>query len=447
MGLLSLNYKTILSVALPMMGASFVQSIVLLTASAFLSRYSTDAFAAVGNAGLIFITMHIFVVGISDGTQILISNKIGKRNTSDIGRLLLTSILVLTIIVSLLVAFAQLFLPDLILGYAKHAEIALAQIDFITIRVYGLFFAMILLPLQAYYFAFGKSWVPFVGAILTAISNIILDYCLIFGNWGFPEMGIEGSAWAAVVSDGVDAVFLVSYFFLSKEHIRQKIFENFKLVKSTLVEIFRMSIPIVFQGSVSLLTWAIFFIWIEQMGKFELTVSQNIRTVYFLAFVPVWGFAAATKTYVSQYSGAKRVRDIIVVRRRIQLLLLLFMFIIFHGGIFYPETVISWINPEYAYVPKSAETLRYISLSMFIFAYFSVFFHTINGLGKTHITFIVESIAVFLYIASAYVFIKLMRLDVKYIWTVEYIYYISMGILSITYLKLVNWKKEVLRVD
>ncbi|MCO5261109.1 MAG: MATE family efflux transporter [Crocinitomicaceae bacterium] len=444
MGLLSLNYRTILSVALPMMGASFVQSIVLLTASAFLSRYSTDAFAAVGNAGLIFITMHIFVVGISDGTQILISNKIGKRDTDSLGRLLFSSILILSVLVTFLVGFAQFVLPQIIFDYSRHIEIAQAQVNFLSIRTYGLFFSMVMLPIQAYYFAIGKSWVPFIGALLTAIGNIVLDYCLIFGNFGFPEMGIEGSAWAAVISDGLSALFMVFFMFLSKEHIKQQLFKNFKLVKSTFKEIFKISIPIVLQGTVSLSTWAIFFIWLEQMGKFELTVSQNIRTVYFLAFVPVWGFAAATKTYVSQYSGAKKVREIIVVRRRIQLLLLTFMFIIFHGGIFYPETVISWINPQEEFISKSAETLRYISLSMFIFAYFSVFFQTINGIGKTHITFIIEATTVFLYILSAYLLIKVWKVDVKYIWSVEYIYYISMGILSIAYLKYVNWKKEVL---
>lgn len=430
---------------MPMMGASFVQSIVLLTASAFLSRYSTDAFAAVGNAGLIYITMHIFIVGISDGTQILISNKIGKGDRTIIGRLLVSSILILFALVTLLVVFSQFLLPDIIFGYSKHYEIAQAQVDFISIRSYGLFFAMFMLPIQAYYFAQGKSWVPLIGAILTSVGNIVLDYCLIFGNLGFPEMGIKGSAWAATISDGLSAVFMVTFLFLSREHVKQELFKNFKLIKSTFKEIMHLSMPIVMQGTISLSTWAIFFIWLEQMGKFELTVSQNIRSVYFLAFVPIWGFASATKTYVSQYSGAKRVRDIIVVRRRIQFLLLAFMLVIFHGGIFYPETVISWINPDVEFIPKSAETLRYVSLSMFIYAYFSVFFQTINGLGKTHITFLIEITTVFLYILSSYFLIKVWKVDVKYIWTVEYVYYISMGLLSISYLKYVNWKKELYR--
>lgn len=443
--MLSLNYRTILSVALPMMGASFVQSIVLLTASAFLSRYSTDAFAAVGNAGLIYISMHMFVVGISDGAQILISRRIGQGRYDALGQLLGSSVLTLSLIVLSLFSFAQLLLPELIFGYAKHVEIAQAQVDYLSIRSYGLFFAMMMLPVQAYYFAFGKSWVPLVSAIVTAVGNVVLDYSLIFGNFGFPEMGLRGAALAATISDGLSALFLVSFFFLSKEHIKYKLFKQFRLMKSTFIEIFKLSFPIVFQGTVSLSTWTIFFIWLEQMGKFELTVSQNIRTVYFLAFVPVWGFAAATKTYISQYVGAKRLGEIKTIQWRIQLLSLIFMLIAFHGSFLYPETIISWINPEDEYISKSAETLRYVSLSMFIFAYFSVFFQTINGIGKTHITFLIEAITVGLYTLSAYLLIKVWRVDIVYVWTVEYVYFCSMGLLSFAYLKLFNWKKGLLQ--
>jgi multidrug resistance protein, MATE family len=441
--MLSHSYKTILAVALPMMGASFVQSIVLLTDSAFLSRYSTDDFAAVGNAGLIYITMHMFVVGISDGSQILISRKIGENRYGLIGQILLSSFLTLAVIVGGVVLFSQTLLPEIILSYVKHEDIAWKQIDFLSIRSFGLMFTMISLPIQAYYFAFGKSWVPLVGAIITAVGNIILDYGLIFGNLGMPEMGLKGASLASTLADGLDAVFLLAFLFLSKEHVKHQLFKGFKLAKDTLLDIVKISFPIVLQGTVALSTWAIFFIFIEQMGKFELTVSQNIRTIYFLAFVPVWGFAAATKTYISQAVGAKKTRLIPFLQRRIQLLSLLFMLLLFHGSFLYPETIISWINPDERYLAKSVDLLHYVSLSMFIFAFISVYFQTINGLGKTHITFAIETFSVLIYITSGYLFIKVFKWDLVYTWTVEYVYFLTIGALSLGYLKLVDWKKDL----
>ena len=57
------------------------------------------------------------------------------------------------------------------------------QNDYIGIRSYALFFAMISLSIQAFFFATGKTWIVLVSAIITASSNVILDYLLIFGKF------------------------------------------------------------------------------------------------------------------------------------------------------------------------------------------------------------------------------------------------------------------------
>jgi Na+-driven multidrug efflux pump len=91
--MLSLNYKSILGVALPMMVSGFIQSIVLITDASFISRYSTEAFDAVGNAGLLYVTIYMCLVGMGDGAQIIIARRIGEDRKSAIGRVFGTSFL------------------------------------------------------------------------------------------------------------------------------------------------------------------------------------------------------------------------------------------------------------------------------------------------------------------------------------------------------------------
>lgn len=441
--MLSLSYRTILSVALPLMGSSFIQSIVLLTDSSFLSRYSTHAFDAAGNAGLIYITVFMAVIGFSDGAQILFARRIGQQRTDTLGRIFGTSILTIFLVVVLLFTFIQLVMPDLLLSYSKHADLAASQGDFISIRSYALFFGMISLPISAFFLAHGKTWVVLLSAVFTATSNIFLDYAMIFGHFGFSEMGLKGAAWASTFADGVGMLFLVSFLFFSKERKEYRLFAHFSFYWPSMKELFKIGSPIVFQGFLALATWTVFFTWIEQMGKFELTVSQNIRSLYFLAFVPLWGFAGTTKTYISQYIGAGKLDQLRLIQRRIQFMTLLFMLAIFHGAFLYPETLIGLINPEPAYIEKSAEILRYVCPSMFIFGSVSVYFQTINGSGNTMATFTIELISVFIYVLSAYLFIKVFATDVYWVWTVEYIYFITMGALSIAYLRMFDWKKKV----
>ena len=100
------------------------------------------------------------------------------------------------------------------------------------------------------------------------------------------------------------------------------------------------------------------------------------------------------------------------------------------------------INPAEAYVQKSAEILRFISISTLIFGFGSVYFQTINGSGNTHVTFLIEVISVVIYLISSYILIKVIKLDIFWIWSVEYIYFGIMALLSIGYLRLFDWKKK-----
>ncbi len=442
--MLDLKYSTILKVAFPLMVSSFIQAVVFLTDAAFLSRYDTISFDASGNAGLIYVTVFLALSGMADGSQIIIARRIGQDKLSAIGRVFGTSIITHILIALLLFGFIQVIMPNLLLSYSKHQDLAKAQISFISYRSYALFFAMISLSIQAFLFATGKTSIVLISAIITAFSNVILDYFMIFGVSIFPEMGLEGAALASTIADGLGMFFLVGYISFSKLNKEYGLFNHFSFNLLSFKELIKIGSPIMFQGVLALSTWTIFFTWIEQIGKFELTVSQNIRAIYFLAFVPIWGFSATTKTYISQYIGKGDFASLKIIQKRIQFLTVLILFIVFHGALFYPEKLISLINPSVVFQEKSGEILRYVGISIFVYGFSTVYYQTINGSGNTNVTFIIEMICVSVYIIAAYLLIKVFQLDIFWIWSVEYVYFISMGTLSILYLRFFDWKNKVL---
>jgi multidrug resistance protein, MATE family len=442
--MLDLRYRSILGMALPLMASTFIQSIVLITDSSFLSRYDTIAFDAVGNGGLIYITCFMALVGISDGAQILMARRIGEKKENRLARIFGTTILANFLVSILLVGLMLFIIPSLITGYSKSLEIAKGQVDYLNIRTYGLFFAMISLAINAYLMAIGKTTIVFISAVFIAISNIGLDYFLIFGTEIIPEMGLKGAALASTLSDGIGMTFLIFALALNKKQKSHKLFAELSYNIDSLKEVVRIGFPIVFQGMIALSTWTIFFTWIEQIGEYELTISQTIRSLYFLAFVPIWGFGATTKTYVSQYLGKGELNQVKTVIKRIQLLSILFLFIFFHGAIFYPEGLIGLINPNEVYMQDSVDILKFITGSVVIYSVGSVFFQTINGSGNTKFTFYIELIAVIVYIISAYLLIKVFEVSIFWVWSVEYIYFITMSLFSVIYLKNFKWQKKQL---
>ena len=441
---LNIRYKTILSVAIPLMVSSFIQSIVLLTDASMISRYSTLAFDAVGNGGLIYVTLYMALVGMGDGAQIIMARRIGQNRPKEVSKLFSSSLITHLFLAGVLFVLTQYIMPDWLLTYSKNKALAGLQGDYIRIRSFALFFAMITLSIQAVFLAKGKTWVVLIAALVTASTNIVLDYGMIFGELGFSEMGLKGAAWASTIADGAGMLSLLLFLLFSKERKEFDLLSTWEIRKADIMELVKVGSPLMFQLFIALAVWTVFFTWIEQIGTFELTVSQNIRSIYFLAFVPIWGFAGTTKTYISQYLGQKEYRLIPIIQKRIQLLTIVFLLLFFHGAIIYPEQLISMINPNDIYLDKSAEIMRFVAVSILLYGFVSVYFQTVNGSGNTMISFLIELTCIICYLISAYILIKVWQVDIFWIWSVEYVYFGIMGLTSYLYLRNVDWKKKVI---
>lgn len=333
-------------------------------------------------------------------------------------------------------------MPTIIQENALSTEVADLQGVYLKYRSFGLFFAMITLVLQALYLAQGRTRLVLSAALITAGGNIVLDYLFIYGIGIFPELGVAGAGLASALADALGMSFLLAVTLISRMNRPYELFQKKRNISAEVKALLKVGTPLMLQGFFALFTWTIFFVWIEQMGQFELTVSQNIRSLYFLAFVPIWGFASTTKTYISQYIGAGQQESIPLIQRRIQRLTLIFLLIFFHGAIIYPRALISIINPHHEFLAESSAILQLIIGSILIFGIVSVYFQTILGSGNTVASMTIEIVSVMIYMVFAYLFIKVFKFDIYYVWTVEYIYFGTMGALSLLYLYFFNWKQK-----
>lgn len=421
---------------------TFIQSIVMITDAAFLSRYSTISFDASGNAGLIYVTLFMGLTGLGDGGQIVMARRIGQRKINQINGYLQANFVTLFLFALLFYIIVQLLVPGMLFSYSKYPEIAQEQVAFLTIRSVGFFVAILMLSLNAFFMAIGKTWIIMLSTALFAGTNIILDKLLIFGFGEIAPLGIEGAALASVIAEGVAVIVLLTYLITSKYRKEFELFKALEVKWKNILRLLKVGSPLMIQGFFALATWTVFFTWIEQSSSYDLTVSQNIRAVYFLAFVPIFGFGATTKTYIAQYMDQKDRKLIPQTIKRIQVMIMLFLIIVFHGALFYPEELIRLINPKEAYISDSADVLRIVFGSILIFGFTTPYFQTINGSGNTRVTMIIEISAIIIYLIFAYLFIKVWNWNIYPVWTVEYIYFGAIGLFSILYLRFFDWRKK-----
>lgn len=437
------TYSKILKVALPLMLGTFIQSIVMITDAAFLSRWSTLSFDASGNAGLIYVTLFMGLTGLGDASQIIMARRIGQNQRKALNPIFQSALLVIFTVAIIFFIIIQTSVGDILLSVNKSKELAVEQMNFLTYRSFGFFFGILMIVLNAFFLAIGKTWVILISTAFFALSNILLDYLLIFGFWEIEPMGIKGAALASAISEGLTSIVLLIILFNTEERIKYRIFRRFEISKVALKNLLIVGSPLVFQGFIALASWTVFFTFIEQMGLHDLTVSQNVRFVYFLAFVPIFGFAATTKTYIAQYMDVKDAKVIPIIIKRIQLLILVFLLLIFHGALLYPEKLIAIINPNTTYIEDSAHILRIMFGSIIIYGLITPYFHTISGSGNTRTSLTIEIISTCVYILYSYFAIYVWKWNITGVWTVEYLYFSVVGGLSIAYLAFFNWRKKV----
>jgi Na+-driven multidrug efflux pump len=166
--------------------------------------------------------------------------------------------------------------------------------------------------------------------------------------------------------------------------------------------------------------------------------------MYFLAFIPIFGFGAATSTFVSNLVGRNERHLIAKTQSKIALLSGISVLIIFHGAFLYPEYLIGLVdhNPDITdeILQNSADALRFVSGSIMLYAIMVVPFNSVSAMGKTQLTFLIEVLAIIFYLIACYYFVVKWQWNIVDVWWVEYIYFGTIGIASITYLILNRYK-------
>ncbi|MFK7757352.1 MAG: MATE family efflux transporter [Flavobacteriales bacterium] len=434
---IDISAKAILKVAVPIGLGSFVQFFVLFFDNLFIRQLNNDdAFNAANESGLFYIVGVMIGVGLSAGTQILIARRIGEKNISDIGRIL-TQGVNLAIVSSVVLYSLYFFLVDpLLTKVFVNQDLKNIMVEFLNIRSIGYFFLFPLIVINGFFSGIAQTKMLFYVALITGIGNIILDYLLIFGNFGFPELGVIGAAWASSMAEGMALLYSVLYIINKKFHITYHIKEHFRLFKFTgAKELIVLSYPVAITQVVSLSTWMAFFIMVENVGTDELTVSNIARNMLFLAFISIFGINRTAKTYVSTLTAEGRWKDILPTLKKMMLLS-------FCGTLIL--TSVLWIRPdlimELFNATEHLEMARKVFLvivpSMLLFSIGGVFFSSVDGFGDTLVTMVIEIIAIIFYMLILYYMVKVNEQPIHIIWIVDLLYFGMLGLLSFIYLKI-----------
>ena len=441
----SISYRNILKLAFPIILGGIAQNVIMATDAFFMGRVDEVSLAAVGLSGLFYSTIYILGLGFSIGIQILVARRHGEKEYKSIGAIFDNSLFFLGGLSLFLWAGMEWIGPLVLKQLIKSPAVYEAAILYLDGRAWGITFALINLVFRAFYVGISIPRIITISTIIMAVVNVLLNYALIFGNWGFPAWGIKGSAIASSLSEVVAVAILLIYTFRSNYYKSFDLFRSWKWNPQVMKQISNIASPIMFQYFISHAGWFLFFIIIEQSGERALAISVVIRIIYMFQMVPFWGFSSATNTLVSYLIGEGNSRLVIPVLKRITGLSIMCALLLIIPNLLVPEWIIGLAveNKNTAgLITDSVSTLYVISLALLLFALAMTWFSGVSGSGNTRTALLIETGAIFIYLIVAWVLGIYRHADVHIIWLTEPLYFLMMGVVSWLYMKSGKWKER-----
>lgn len=342
-------------------------------------RISAFAVAAVGLGlqSLVFLFAILTVLHI--GTSAVLSRFVGaghmKRASTGLSTLLQFAFFLSFPFMWLWYFFAS----NVYVWFGTVPEVITLGEDYVQMLTWMLPFVFMKLVFVTAFNAAGDTKTPMKIKIASILLNVFLNYLFIFGNHGFPELGVMGAAVGTVI---VNILELMVYMWLYFRH-KTPYIPAWHYSKSLLKRALKVGIPASFERTLTFGSFMLFTVIIADYGTEVLAGYQIGLRVEGLAFMPGIGFTIAAMALMGQGLGAKNPQQsredvILVLKYTVGLMFFLSFFMIFM-----PEKIVWFFTDDAQTIEEASLYLRIVGLSQIPLAYNFVLSGALRGAGDT----------------------------------------------------------------
>lgn len=441
---LDTSYRQILKMAVPISLAMLVPQVNFITNNIFLGGLGERELASAGITGVYYLIFAVVGNGLNNGLQALIARRAGQNLPKEIGRLFFNGVWVALSFAALGILLTYLFAPMVLRATIHDQETARQVIDFLLIRIWGLPFLYLYVMRNALLVGTNQTRYLVWGTLSEATVNIFLDYGLIYGNFGLPEMKFNGAAYASIVAEGTGLLVIYVIIHVKGIHRRFAFFDQTNIDWSVIKLIVKQSSPLIVQFAISIMSWEYFYILIEHHGARALAISNTMRNVFGLFGIYCWAFAATTNAMVSNIIGQGRSGEVIRLINKVTLLSVGISVVTFTVLNIVPEWFLSFYGQSPEFIQEGVPVVRIVSGGLLLMSVGTIWLNAVTGTGNTVVNLLIELVTIVLYCAYVYVVLEVLFLPITWGWASEWLYWISMFSMAFFYIRSGRWKGKMI---
>ncbi len=377
--------RRILKIALPAIAGMSTQMFVSIFETAMVGRLENAAvsLAAMGLGVLATWVLTSFFSSLATGTHILVARRFGEKNYEKAG-VVLNNSLFISFVLGLLIAFFGYNYSLQFIGiFSADDTVATEAAKYISFRSLGIPFFLLSVSYRGFFYGIGHTKIFMFSAIIMYFFNIVFDYFLIFGIGPFPAMGLAGAGIAASLGMFFGFIFFVFVTFLKEYRKKYRYYKVLGVCVDTILQIFRISLPVSFQNVLILLGFLIFVAIAGIIGTVAQAATQVVITAMFLSFMPCFGFGIATQTFVGNslgYNNIANARTYTTETAKITTLFTLFIGIVF---VSIPDVVLSVITTDKIVIDEARSLLQLAGAAQIVYGAGIIFANALQAAGAT----------------------------------------------------------------
>lgn len=271
----------------------------------FLSWYSHEALAACVPAGVLAMTFSSMFMGLASYTSVFISQYYAKKKYASVTVSLWQGIL-LAVLSSVLLAALTPLGVGLINSFGHDMSVRGLEIKYFSLL--NLFGGLTVInsALASFFSGRGQTKVPMRASLAGNVVNIVLDYIMIFGKLGFPEMGIMGAAWATIIGCGAMTIIYTTIICTGKVRREFKIRRLAGFYKPVFARLVRFGLPNGFGFLMDILSFTLFTFMVGSIDVLSLEASNIVMSMQPVVFMVILGLGMGIQILASKYQGLKR---------------------------------------------------------------------------------------------------------------------------------------------
>jgi MATE family multidrug resistance protein len=297
--------REVLSLALPLVVSMGSWSLMNFVDRMFLLWFSTPAMAAALPAGMLYFTLICFPLGVSTYVNTFVAQYEGAGRPERSAAVVWQGMRIGLFVMPLFLATIPLA-PTVFRLVGHEPQVASLEVIYYQVLCFGAAGQVVAAAMSSFFSGRGQTGVVMAVDCTASLTNVVLDYAWIFGHWGFPALGIEGAAWATVVS--LWARVLLYGCIMLRPALRRKyqLLSGRRFDAALMRRLLRYGGPNGLQLLVEVAAFAVFILLIGRLGETAMAATTLAFNVNSVAWVPMMGMGIAVTTMVGQQLGRDR---------------------------------------------------------------------------------------------------------------------------------------------